>query len=809
METTVLRSPSSATNTSAPESAAAPSKRRPQGFVSLGLVLALVGAVLVGVLGGGQAAHHMNIEPGGAWLASTGEIVHVNGAAAAADAKVGLSGAGKGSGLEMVERGGAVYAVDRGQHPPRWYRIRAATQRVDGSGSLPKATADIQLVSGSQGAYVIDPTRGIVRRLSASGRPGRAIHLPSPLGPAAVDSTGAVWVPTSRGDVAPVRDGHRDPAVRVSTKGARLVAISIGGRIAILDTRHRRIVELDGLGRPQPPISLGHLDGTFRVPESIETGTVLFVVADPGTSPTMVRVDLARRSVSSPIALETGDPGPVEIAGNRGYIADHTSGDVFEVDLATGMTTRLQTGLSGPGVDITVRSGVAYINDPDTDRAVVIGSDGEPRAVNKSNVVEPRPRQNVTPPPTVPPASLNQPTTPATFGRPPTGNDTGPAPPTARAPSAPTGVTATPAAAATLQVLWTAAVDNGASISSYDVSCTSSDGGRAGTAQTVGTVTRTEVAGLTNGKHYSCAVRANNPRGQGPAGTSPEVVVLSRVPDAPAAPRVTPADRRVNVVITPLTADQAHGSTVDGYVVACRSVAGGAAPQPVSLPAGSTRTSVAGLTNGDDYSCTVTATSSGNPIGQASPASEPAKPFGPPSIVGAEAMVTGDRVIHVAFGTADNGSPVTSCAINGAEASCTGADFGGLQYSTPYTYNITATNAAGESDVVTVSTTTNAAPPPPPPPASVSLGKGPAAQSAQCTDASCAWLAISVDHFPANQTFGVQCFSSLDGEFDTGRGTIVTDVNGHGTSSNDCFFGYPGYTVWVGVNGVSSPQIGW
>jgi len=85
---------------------------------------------------------------------------------------------------------------------------------------------------------------------------------------------------------------------------------------------------------------------------------------------------------------------------------------------------------------------------------------------------------------------------------------------TAGAPTAPTDVKVTKAAGGSLKVSFTAPASNGATISSYTASCTSSNGGRA--TSKAGRSSPITVVGVSTNKSYTCAVRATNSRGTGP-----------------------------------------------------------------------------------------------------------------------------------------------------------------------------------------------------------------------------------------------------------------------------------------------------
>lgn len=79
------------------------------------------------------------------------------------------------------------------------------------------------------------------------------------------------------------------------------------------------------------------------------------------------------------------------------------------------------------------------------------------------------------------------------------------------APAAPTGLTVTKVASGQLRVAFTAGANNGSPITSYGVTCTSSNGGATGSI--TGAASPLTVIGLTAAKTYTCSVRATNARG--------------------------------------------------------------------------------------------------------------------------------------------------------------------------------------------------------------------------------------------------------------------------------------------------------
>ena len=130
---------------------------------------------------------------------------------------------------------------------------------------------------------------------------------------------------------------------------------------------------------------------------------------------------------------------------------------------------------------------------------------------------------------------------------------------------------------------------------------------------------------------------------------------------------------------------------------------------------------------------------------------------------------------------------------------CGGQTFGGLGYSTSYSYTITTQNAAGQSAGVTVSATTNNPPPPPP---TVTISKGVSGTISPCTSSACAWINVTINNFGAG-TYSGDCYSSL------AAGSFLTFSIVDGQTKTPCMYGYPGQDVWVIVNGVESNHIRW
>jgi plastocyanin len=264
----------------------------------------------------------------------------------------------------------------------------------------------------------------------------------------------------------------------------------------------------------------------------------------------------------------------------------------------------------------------------------------------------------------------------------------------ATTPDAPTNVTAT-GGVASAGVSWSAPAFNGGSaITSYTV--TSSPGGQ--TATVDGSTLNATVTGLTNGTRYTFTVTATNVVGTGPASApSNPVTPAATVPDAPTNVSATPGPGSATVT---WQAPFDGGSPISQYTVT-------SSPGGVTATVnGSTLTaSVTGLTNGTQYTFTVTAT---NGVGTG-PASAPSNPV-TPSITAPGAPQNVTAAPHDSSATvtwqapaSDGGSPITSYTVTsspgGITATVAGSTFSttmiGLTNGTSYTFTVTATNSVG------------------------------------------------------------------------------------------------------------------
>jgi hypothetical protein len=317
---------------------------------------------------------------------------------------------------------------------------------------------------------------------------------------------------------------------------------------------------------------------------------------------------------------------------------------------------------------------------------------------------------------------------------------------TPRAPSAPTGVTAT-VGDASATVSWTPPADEGTDdITGYTV--TSQPGNISMNAGPSATSLR--VTGLTNGTSYTFVVTAKNSVGSSAPSAASNAVTPTSTPRAPAAPTAVSATAGDASATVTWTAPADTGTAaISGYTVTSQ-------PGNISMNAtASARTlTVTGLTNGTSYTFVVTAKNSvGTSVGSGAsnaviPKAGTPTPRAPAAPTGASATA-GNAAATVTWtapsdtGTAAiSGYTVTSAPGNisvNATAAARTATVSGLTNGTSYTFVVVAKNSVGSSSA---SAASNAVTPVAPTPVAPSAPTGVTATAGN-GQATIAWQAPS------------------------------------------------------------------
>ncbi len=178
------------------------------------------------------------------------------------------------------------------------------------------------------------------------------------------------------------------------------------------------------------------------------------------------------------------------------------------------------------------------------------------------------------------------------------------------------------------------------------------------------------------------------------AGRAVASVTQPTTPGPPTTVRATPGD--ASALVSWTAPASSGGSPITAYTVT-------SSPGARTCSTGTLSCTVAGLTNGTPYTFSVTATNAAGP----GPASAPSGAVTPRTIPGPPTAVSatpGDASALVSWTApaSSGGSPITAYTVTsspGAKTCATGArscTVGGLTNGTPYTYRVTATNAAGK-----------------------------------------------------------------------------------------------------------------
>ena len=301
----------------------------------------------------------------------------------------------------------------------------------------------------------------------------------------------------------------------------------------------------------------------------------------------------------------------------------------------------------------------------------------------------------------------------------------------ATVPGAPTGLTATPGDT-TVVLAWTAPSSNGGSaIIGYNVYEGTTPGGESTTPVNGGTPvvpTTLTVTGLTNATTYYFTVKAVNTVGTSAVSNEAWAIPAATVPGAPTSVVGTAGDLSATVTWTAPT--DPGGSNITSYTVtAADGTAASRGHQTCTWTTGTLTCTLTGLTNGDSYDFTVTAT---NSLGTsaASTASNvvipvvtaPLAPTGVVATPGSTSValswtapanggsaITGYNVYEGTTPGGESTTPVNGTLITGTTTTVTG-----LTNATTYYFTVKAVNAVGpspaSSEVFAIPSVTTAAP---------------------------------------------------------------------------------------------------
>ncbi|MFI0372457.1 fibronectin type III domain-containing protein [Actinomadura sp. 1N219] len=406
------------------------------GQVAVGLVGVL--GIAAAVYGVGVASAKYRIADVGAWLSarSKGLVVHVNGPAGKVDGKTGVIPQMRGHNIKIVQDGATVLLIDL----DTGVVSRLDPSQLNISQSRPLGRG-IQVLAGSGRAYTVDSVKGAVQQIDPVGLApvGASAALPPILGQAGIDAQGTLWVPVSqKGEVSAFKDGTLQPPVKVGAPGDSLALTIAAGDPVVTDSTAATATVVKSSGArltvslPTTVRQAGR--GGVLAPAHTEGKTVPLLV--PGTG-SLVTVDTdTGRYSSTRLAMPKHRYRAPQMLGAKVYIPDETAGALIVYDSAA---NRFQPPIPVTGrpstLDVFVRDGLLWANDPSGPHAVVIDRQGAHKGIDKyKDRVAGGPKRRTIPLPgdgDAPPPRRNPPTSP-------------PPPRPGEPPSAPSNVSVTP-----------------------------------------------------------------------------------------------------------------------------------------------------------------------------------------------------------------------------------------------------------------------------------------------------------------------------------------------------------------------------
>ncbi|NYD51220.1 hypothetical protein BJY14_007203 [Actinomadura luteofluorescens] len=343
----------------------------------------VIAAVVYGV---GVASAKYRIADVGAWLAagSRGLVVHVNGPAAKVDGKTGVPPQMRGHDIKIIQDGATVLIVDQATGVVS----RLDPSQLDVGASRPLGRG-LQVLAGAGRAYTVDSVKGVLQQIDpvALTPVGAPASLSPVLGQAGIDARGALWVPVSRdGQVTAFADGRAQPPVRVGGPGDDLALTMAAGDPVVVNSTAATATVV----RPSGTRLTVALPATVRqagrggvlAPPATDGKTVPLLVPGAGSLVT-VDTDTGRYS-STRLAVPKHRYRPPQMLGHKVYIPDETAGALLVYDSA-GNRFEAPVPVSGrpARLDVFVRDGLLWANDPAGPHAVVIDGQGARKGIDK------------------------------------------------------------------------------------------------------------------------------------------------------------------------------------------------------------------------------------------------------------------------------------------------------------------------------------------------------------------------------------------------------------------------------------------
>ncbi|MDT0182708.1 Ig-like domain-containing protein [Microbacterium sp. ARD31] len=345
---------------------------------------------------------------------------------------------------------------------------------------------------------------------------------------------------------------------------------------------------------------------------------------------------------------------------------------------------------------------------------------------------------------------------------------------------------------AQMQVSWSPPANNGAAISVYQLQVLRG-GAVVNTIET--SATSQAVVIETSTTDYTFRVRANNKAGWGEYGPNSAPRRAFVAPDAPTNVSARPGDRSLQMSFTEPDGNGATQSEMRYEY----SLNGG------NWQALAGNRLITGLNNGTDYQVRIRAYTALDGVrynGAPSAPSAAQRPYGPVGTPSADASRSGRDITFSWGAPAPNGRAIqqVQIRIDGGgwqDVAKNGSRTNTYAYSTTHRIDVRAFDTEGQvSPIASAQATTVDEPR-----AVARTGKGSSVSRSDCTSASCAYLTLTVENFPAG-SYNLSC----EREGRTFVAARSYNVPRNGTIQLGCYFGYPGEQVWVRIHGWGDAQ---
>lgn len=363
------------------------------GLVAAAAVLTVGGIVVAGA-GNGYPAHDMKLLSGAAWLTSSnvGQVTLLDGSSTEVAAQVQAAPAG--NALEVVQQGSTAYVVDRTAGTVR--RVDGATFDLSAPVTpIDQARAGLTAFASTNTLYTLDTQRGLLassdpRTLAGRGQP-MALSTRLTNGTATVDDAGRLWiVDNATGDLSWISGGKRSTHRQLTRAGQNVITIANGDPV-VVNRADRKVVTVD----PDTGDVRGTIDVDLRPDDTIQVSGSphsqrLYLIASRGILDICELGSGGACDTVVPLDATGGDLGAAVEAGNRLFIPNYTTGQVWIVDLTRPTVVAKPQVLTPPGkFQLLARDGVVFFNDPATERAGVIRLDGSVKDVAKYDPKDP------------------------------------------------------------------------------------------------------------------------------------------------------------------------------------------------------------------------------------------------------------------------------------------------------------------------------------------------------------------------------------------------------------------------------------